>query len=118
MSQAIKDALSNDYAVVRDGGAGLLDLSSRGRILVSGADAEMFLNGLVTNDVKTLAVNSWMPAAFVSVQGRLLAAVRIIHRADGFLIDTEAATRERVFRLLERFSLAGDFKVADVTDET
>src|SRR5437660_3600065 len=118
MSQAAKEAPSKAYTAVRDGGVGIMDLSSRGRILVSGADAEMFLNGLVTNDVKTLALNSWMPAAFANVQGRLLAAVRIIHRADGFLFDTEEATRERVFRLLERFSLAGDFKVADITEQT
>lgn len=118
MSQAAKEAPTKGYTAVRDGGVGIMDLSARGRILVSGADAEMFLNGLVTNDVKALANNSWMPAAFVSVQGRFLAAVRIIRRADGFLIDTEAATRERVFRLLERFSLAGDFKVADITEQT
>lgn len=118
MTQAAKEAPSKGYTAVRDGMAGIMDLSARARILVSGRDAEMFLNGLVTNDVKTLPVNGWMPAGFASVQGRLLAAVRIIRHSDGFLIDTEEATRERVFRLLERFSLAGDFKVADVTDET
>ena len=106
------------YSAVRDGGAGLIDLSSRGRILVSGSEAVMFLNGLITNDMKTLALNSWMPAAFPNVQGRLLAAVRILHREDGFLIDTEAATRETVITLLDRFTLAGDFKVADLTDGT
>lgn len=109
---------STEYAVVRDDGTGLLDLSSRGRTLVSGAEVVMFLNGLITNDMKTLAVNSWMPAAFPNVQGRLLAAVRVLHRDDGFLIDTESATRETVLKLLERFTLAGDFRVADVTGET
>src|SRR3954466_1694662 len=118
MSEATSTSLSKDYVAVREGGAGLIDLSSRGRILVNGSDAAMFLNGLVTNDVKNLAVDSWVPAAFATVQGRLLAAVRIIHREDGFLIDTEDATRERVFRLLERFTLAGDFHVTDVTSET
>ena len=118
MTQAAKEAPTKAYTAVRDGGVGIMDVSTRGRILISGADAEMFLNGLITNDVKALTVNSWMPAAFISVQGRLLAAVRIIRRADGFLIDTETATRERVYRLLERFSLAGDFKVADVTEQT
>jgi folate-binding protein YgfZ len=106
------------YAAVRDGGAGLIDLSARGRILISGSEAVMFLNGLVTNDMKTLAVNTWMPAVFPNVQGRLLAAVRIIHREDGFLLDTEAATRETVVKLLERFTLAGDFRLADLTENT
>src|SRR5205809_7641897 len=106
------------YTAVREGGTGLIDLSSRGRILVSGSDAAMFLNGLITNDMKTLAVNSWMPAVFPNVQGRLLAAVRVIHREDGFLIDAEDASRETVLKLLERFTLAGDFRVKEVTEET
>jgi folate-binding protein YgfZ len=109
---------SQEYSAVRDGGAGVIDLSSRGLLLVSGSEAVMFLNGLITNDVKTLAVNSWMPAVFPNVQGRLLAAVRIIHRDDGFLIDTESATLETVTKLLERFTLAGDFRLTDLTSQT
>lgn len=115
MSETIPAA---DYSTVRDGGAGLIDLSARGRILVSGSEAVTFLNGLITNDMKTLAPNTWMPAAFPNVQGRLLAAVRVIRREDGFLIDTEAATRETVLRLVERYTLAGDFRVTDLTSET
>jgi len=113
-----KAALSTDYSAVRDGGAGLIDLSARGRILISGSEAVMFLNGLITNDMKTLAVNASMPAVFPNVQGRLLAAVRVIHREDGFLIDTESATRDTVVKLLERFTLAGDFRLADLTQDT
>jgi aminomethyltransferase len=109
---------ATEYSAVRAGGAGVIDLSSHGRLLVSGSEAVMFLNGLITNDMKTLAVNSWMPAVFPNVQGRLLAAVRIIHREDGFLLDTEHATLETVTKLLERFTLAGDFHVADLTSET
>ena len=115
MSQSIP---STEYGAVRDGGAGVIDLSSRGRLLVSGSEAVMFLNGLITNDMKTLALNSWMPAVFPNVQGRLIASVRIIHRDDGFLIDTEALTLETVAKLLERFTLAGDFRVKDLTSET
>src|SRR6266481_8963980 len=117
MSEAVTQRQS-EYSAVRDGGAGMIDLSARGRLLVSGSEAVMFLNGLITNDMKTLAVNAWMPAVFPNVQGRLIAAVRIIHREDGFLIDTEGVTLEAVAKLLERFTLAGDFFVQDVTIET
>src|SRR2546429_7078038 len=109
---------ATEYSTVRDGGAGLIDLSDRGRLLVSGSEAVMFLNGLITNDMKTLAVNTWMPAAFANVQGRLLAVVRVINREDGFLIDTEDVTHSTVLKILERFTLAGDFRVTDVTNET
>ena len=116
-----------EYAEVRNGGCGVIDLSSRGRILVGGTEAVQFLNGLITNDMKTLAVDSWMPAAFPSVQGRLIASVRVVRLKDeeigknvspAFLIDTEAATHERVLKTVERFTLAGDFRVTDATNQT
>jgi len=116
-----------EYAAVRDGGAGLIDLSSRARILVSGSEAVMFLNGLITNDMKTLAENHWMAAAFPNVQGRLIASVRVARLADEpankkispkFLLETEPATHESVLRNIARFTMAGDFHVTEVTGET
>jgi len=109
-----------EYEAVREGGAGIIDLSAlRGRIRVSGSEATMFLNGLITNDVKTLAENRWMPAVFPTVQGRLIGAVRVIRGSDpSFLIDTETPSHEAVLKTISRFTLAGDFKVFDVTDET
>ena len=109
-----------EYDAVREGGAGLIDLSAaRGRIRVSGSEATMFLNGLITNDVKNLAQNRWMPAVFPTVQGRLIGAVRVIRGSEpAFLIDTETASHEAVLKTISKFTLAGDFKVADVTTET
>lgn len=106
------------YTAVRDGGAGLIDLSERARIRVSGSEATMFLNGLVTNDTKSLAEHRWMPAVFPTVQGRLIGVVRIARVKNGFLIDTERASHEAVLKTISRFTMAGDFKVADITDET
>jgi folate-binding protein YgfZ len=115
-----------EYAAVHES-AGLLDLSSRGRLLVKGSEAVAFLNGLITNDMKTLAENQWMPAVFPNVQGRLLASVRIVRTTDDtagktvqptFLIDTEPATHDRVLQTIQRFTLAGDFHVTDLTGET
>lgn len=116
-----------EYASVRESGAGLIDQSSRGRIRVGGSEAVQFLNGLITNDMKTLSEDRWMAAAFPNFQGRLIASVRVIRLTDdetgkkpapAFLIDTEAATYGRVLKTIERFTLAGDFQVSDVTDET
>ena len=109
--------MTTGYEAVRDGGAGLIDLSERGRIRVSGSEATMFLNGLVTNDVKSLAEGRWMPAAFPTVQGRLIGAVRMARLKDGFLIDTERASHKGVLKTISRFTMAGDFVVADLTDQ-
>jgi folate-binding protein YgfZ len=107
-----------EYLAVREGGAGLIDLSSHGRIRVGGSEAVLFLNGLITNDVKTLAENSWMDAAFPNVQGRMLAHARVLHQDNTFLFETEAVTRETIMKTLGRFTLAGDFQVTDVTNDT
>ena len=109
-----------DYEAVREGGAGLIDLSaSRGRIRVSGSEATMFLNGLMTNDVKSLAANRWMLSVFPTVQGRMIGAVRVIRGSElSFLIDTETASHDAVLKTISRFTMAGDFKVSDVTAET
>jgi folate-binding protein YgfZ len=51
------------------------------------------------------------------VQGRLIGAVRILRDDDGFLFDTESASHDAVLKTISRFTLAGDFKVADVSSE-
>jgi folate-binding protein YgfZ len=108
-----------EYEAVRGGaGAGLFDLSSRGRVEVSGGEAVQFLNGMLTNDVAKLEDGAWMTAAFPNPQGRLLAVARVARLGEAFHIDTEPATYQTVLRALERFTLAGDFRVRDLTAET
>lgn len=118
---------ATQYSAVREDGAGLIDLSSRGRITVGGLEAVQFLNGLITNDMKTLLEDTWMPAVFPNVQGRLVASVRIMRLKNidtdkvtcpSYLIDTEAGSHGNVLKILQRFTLAGDFRVNDVTAET
>lgn len=104
-----------DYRHIRAGGAGYFEMR-RGLIAVSGGEAVQFLDGLITNDVKTLADGEQMLAAFPNAQGRLLAVIRVQRRGDQFLIETEGATRDAVFQNLFRFTFAGDFFVEDVSD--
>ena len=108
----------NDYQSVREGGAGLIDLSaSRGRIRVEGTEAVQFLNGLITNDIKNATETTWLPAVFPTVQGRLIGAVRIARWNEGFLIDTESDSHDAILKTISRFTLAGDFKVTDASSE-
>jgi len=107
-----------EYESVRGDGAGIIDLSaSRGRIRVSGSEATMFLNGLITNDIKNATENNWLPAVFPTVQGRLIGAVRILRQDEGFLIDTESPAHDAVMKTISRFTMAGDFRVSDVSNE-
>ena len=56
---------------------------------------------------------------FPTVQGRLIGAVRVVRYQDGsFLIDTDRESLDAVLKTISRFTMAGDFRVTDVTAET
>jgi len=105
----------NAYELIRSGKAGFYE-QKRGLISVRGKEARKFLDGLITNDVKTLDGGTSMLAAFPNAQGRLLAVVRVRGFDDIFFIETEEATREKVFQNLFRFTFAGDFFVTDISE--
>src|SRR5215207_486372 len=110
---------SNDrlhYNHIQSGGTGF-HRQPRGLIAVNGGEAVQFLDGLITNDVKTLVDGGQMFAAFPDAKGRLLANTRIVRQRDRFPIETDDATREKVFQNLFRFTMAGDFFVEDLSDE-
>lgn len=107
---------SENYGRIRAGETGFR-AARRGLIEVSGKEAEQFLNGLITNDVARLESHRWMAAAFPNAQGRLLAFVRVMRFDEKFLFETDAATHEKVFQNLFRFTFAGDFFVADRSEE-
>lgn len=103
------------YNNIRKGGAGFIEMP-RGLIAVWGKEAVQFLDGMITNDMKTLEDGQQMLAAFPNAQGRLLAVVRVLRQGDKFYFETEATTREKLFQNLFRFTYAGDFFVEDQTE--
>jgi len=108
------DQLRAQYDAIRHG-AGIVDLSSAGKLEVGGKNAVQFLNGLVTNDVKSLQPGAGVLAAFLDVHGKVKSICRIYRLADRFLLEFEPSRREVVFDNLKRFVPAGEFTVDDVT---
>ncbi|MEK6300370.1 MAG: aminomethyltransferase family protein [Acidobacteriota bacterium] len=105
---------ADEYRLVRDQ-VGLVDLSHCGIIKVSGSEAERFLNGLVTNDVKTLSKGHGMQAAFLTGHGKVKALCRILALGYSYLILNDPQTHDKVYKYVFPFSYAGDFKVEDVS---
>ena len=91
--------------------AGLFDFSFRAKIAVTGTDRVRFLQGTVTNDVKTLAPGRGTYAALLNPQGHILADLRIYSAADRFLIDTDADLREKVLAWLQHHIIADRVKL-------
>jgi|ERR1700733_2126980 folate-binding protein YgfZ len=104
-----------EYGAVR-GSAGLIDLSAGGAIEVGGKEGIQFLNGLITNNVKTLEKRKGIQAAFLTGHGKVRALARILGLGDEFVILTDPQTHEKVFNYIFPFTYAGDFQVKDVSD--
>jgi folate-binding protein YgfZ len=92
-----------------------VDLSHSGVIKISGSEAERFLNGLVTNDVKSLSRGRGMLAAFLTGHGKVKALCRVLGLGDSYLVVNDPQTHDEVYRYVFPFSYAGDFGVEDVT---
>jgi glycine cleavage system T protein len=106
---------SEEHQAVREN-AGLIDLSFCGCLKVWGGEAVQFLNGLVSNDVKSLAAGSGMRAAFLTGHGKVKALCRVLNLGQEFLIINDPQTQAKVFGYVFPFSYAGDFKVEDVSE--
>lgn len=106
-----------EYAALH-AGAGLIDLSGAGVFEVSGSNAVQFLNGLVSNDVKMLSPGEGVIAAFLNVQGKVLALSRIYRTEDALLLELEACNRLKILHNLSRFVPAGGFFVNDLSEKT
>lgn len=101
-----------EHAALRQA-AGVLDLSSRGRLCVLGADRERFLNGQVTNDVKALGPGQGCYAAIVNAKGRMESDVFIYRLAEEFLLDFEPGLSQALSFRLEKYVISDDVQIAD-----
>ncbi len=99
-------------------GAGLLDLSDRGRLAVVGPDRESWLQGMVTADVKKLEVGAGCAATVVTVKGKLLATLRVFKRPDELWIDLDAERVAPALDHLRRHIIMEECELVDRSAET
>jgi len=96
--------------------AGVLDLSFRGRLCLTGADRARFLHGQVTNDVNRLRPGQGCYAALVTAKGRMQSDLNIFCLAEELLLDFEPGYTDRVAPRLEKYIVADDVQVVNVAD--
>ena len=106
--------LPSEYRALRVG-AGLFDASARGKLRVTGSDRARFLHGMVTNRVDGLEEGESNHAAMTDPRGNTLADLWIHDRGDSFLLETEPGLQEKVAANLDRYLIADDVLIEDVT---
>jgi folate-binding protein YgfZ len=98
-------------------GCGLYDLSWRTKIAVTGGDRVRWLNGMVSNNVRDLAPGHGVYAFMLNAQGRIQADLYAFQRGDSLLVDTERGQQDKILQLFDRYIIADDVEIANVSDK-
>jgi folate-binding protein YgfZ len=96
--------------------AGVMDLSFRGRLCLTGQDRIRFLHGQVTNDVKRLKPGTGCYAALITAKGKMESDLNIYGLENELLLDFEPGLMRRISERLEKYIIADDVQIVPVTE--
>ncbi len=103
-----------EYRAVRQS-AGVIDRSALGKVTVTGRDRQAFLQGMLTNDVKSLGPGQGTAAAFLDARGKVMALVRVYVLDDRLLLELPASHTEKTLQTLDHYLISEKayFETAD-----
>jgi folate-binding protein YgfZ len=122
-SERAGEVAAPDYGDVRAefqallSGCGVYDLNWRAKIAVTGSDRVRWMNGMVSNNVRDLATGHGVYAFMLNAQGRIQADLYVFQRGESLLVDTESVQGEKVLQLFDRYIIADDVEIAEVSDK-
>ena len=88
-----------------DGGDVVADISHLTLLRVHGVEAEGFLQGQLSNDIRLVTDSRTQLSAYCNPKGRMLAIFRIFKRDDAYLLQLPAALAETTLKRLSMFIL-------------
>ena len=98
--------------------AAFLDLSRRTKLRITGKDRLRFLNGQITNAVRKASETDAIETCVLNAKGRINAHIFVSAAADCFFLDAEPDLRETLVARLERYVIADDVQIEDVSDRS
>ncbi|MDQ6983114.1 MAG: glycine cleavage system aminomethyltransferase GcvT, partial [Ghiorsea sp.] len=114
-----KDGALKEYTAVRDGEAGIFDITHMGQVRVEGVDALKFLQYVTTNDVSKLVDGQVQYSALLNEQGTFIDDITTYKINDeAYYLCINAANRLKDVAHLNAEAASFDVSVTDESDET
>jgi len=88
----------------------------RALISLTGRDRVRWLNGMVSNNVRDLAVGHGVYAFVLNAQGQIQGDLYIVNRGESLLLEIEQAQVETLLPLLRRYIIMDKVEVEDLSD--
>ncbi|MGO7182750.1 folate-binding protein YgfZ [Rhizobium brockwellii] len=92
-------------------------LKDRSLLFVSGAEAQSFLQNLITTDITALGPDEARPGALLTPQGKILFDFMIWRDGDGYAIETDAGQRDGLLKRLTMYKLRAAVTLSPSTEE-
>lgn len=108
-----------EYTSVREGGAGIFDITHMGQVRVSGAESLAFLQYVTTNDVSKLGDGQVQYSALLNEAGTFIDDITTYKISDSeYYLCINAANRHKDVDHLQQQAANFDVTVADESDAT
>lgn len=95
----------------------LADLSHLGLIAAAGADAQTFLHGQFTSEVREVSEQHHQLSAYCSPKGRVLALFRLFRRGEIYYMNLPREVLETALKRLRLFVLRAKVSLVDASDK-
>ena len=109
------DPVSEHHAVRNS--VGLTDVSYRNRHQLVGNDRAKFLHRIISNDIETLSAGQGTYAMLLTHRGKIIADLNVYVLEDVIIIDAAPETAENLFGELDKYIIADDVELSDLTTE-
>ena len=103
-------------ATLETGAGSFFDFSGRTKLRITGRDRLRFLNGQLTNDARKATEDAAIEACVLNAKGKINAQIFLSIAPDCFWIDADPELRETLPARIERYVIADDVQIEDVTD--
>ena len=103
-----------EYCYARDAVA-LIDKNYRAYVSFTGPDRVRYLNAILTNNIKDLALGHGIISLLLNPQGHILAEIETYAFADRLLCVSYAMIRERLIEWLNKYIIMDDVTLTDET---
>ena len=105
-----------EFAALLDGCA-VFDLSWQAKLIFSGRDRVRWLNGMVTNNVRDLALGQGVYSFILTPQGHNQGDLVAYNRGDYLLAATDREQAPKITALLQRYIIMDDVEIEDISDK-
>jgi folate-binding protein YgfZ len=96
---------------------GVYDLGFRAKIALTGTDRVRWLNGMVTNNIRDLALGYGVYAFLLNPQGHILGDLYAYNRGESIVVDTDRSQREKILATFDHYIIMDDVTVEDFSDK-